>query len=73
MKSGKGLHHWRKVSQTGVKTIISRDRKEIFKDIFDVKVVQLMEAYVWGRKYGIGPVGGYGAMGSRVLSVNFNI
>ena len=34
--------------------------------MFDVKVLQLMEALSSDPKYGIGLVGGYGAVGDRV-------
>ena len=34
--------------------------------MFDVKVVQFMEASGQDRKYGIGPVGDYGSLGGRV-------
>ena len=54
-------------SQTGrVKTLIIRTGKEIVRNMFDVNVVKLMEDSGRDRKYGIGPVIGYGAMGGRV-------
>ena len=47
-------------------TLIIRAGKERVRNPLDVKVVQLMKALSQDRKYGIGPVGSYGAMGSRV-------
>ena len=41
--------------------------------MFNVKVVKLMEALWRYRKYWIGPVGGYGAVGDRVCDWNQNI
>ena len=34
--------------------------------MFGVKIVQLVEVLSKDRKYGIGPAGGYGAVGDRV-------
>ena len=48
----------------GVLTIITG--KEKVRNMFDVKVVRLMEASGQDRKYGIGLVGGYGAVSGRV-------
>ena len=60
------MHHWRKVGRAGGGTLVIRAGKEKVRDLLDVKVVQLMEASGRGRKYGIGPVGSYGAVGGRV-------
>ena len=42
--------------------------KEIVINLFDVKQVQLMEYLGRDRKYGIGPVDGYGGVGGRVCN-----
>ena len=42
--------------------------KERVINMFDVNLVHLMETLVRDWKYEIGPVGGYGAMGSRVCN-----
>ena len=36
--------------------------------MFGVKVVKLIETLGQERRYGIGPVGGYGAVGGRVCN-----
>ena len=41
-------------------------KKGKVRNIFDVKVVRLTEALERDHKYGIGPFGGYGAVGGRV-------
>ena len=41
--------------------------------MFDVKLVQLIEALGWYQKYGIGPVGGYGYLGDRLYDWHQNI
>ena len=46
--------------------LITRTGKGIFRDMFDVAAVRLTEASGRDRKYGIGPFGGYGAVGGRV-------
>ena len=41
--------------------------------MFNIKVVRLTEAAGWDQKYGIGPVGGYGAVGGRGCDRHKNI
>ena len=50
------------------KSLIIRYGKEIVINLFDVKQVQLMESLGRDRKYGIGPVDGYGGVGGRVCN-----
>ena len=50
-----------------------RSVKEIVRSLFDVKVVQLVEALGRDQKYGIGNVGSYGAVGVRVCDWHQNI
>ena len=46
--------------------LIIRTGKERVRNMFDVKVVQLMEFLGRDRKYGIGLVGSFGSVGGRV-------
>ena len=48
--------------------IIIRTGKERVRNLFDVKVVQLIEDLGWDQKYEIGPVGGYEALGGRMCN-----
>ena len=50
-----------------------RARKERLVNMFDVKVVQLMEASGRDQKYEIGPVGGYETVSGRVCNCRQNI
>ena len=50
------------------KMLIIITGKGIFRNIFDVAVVRLIEALGRDRKYGIGAVGGYGSVGDRVCN-----
>ena len=50
-----------------------RSGKERVKNLFDVKVVQLMEDLGQNQKYGIGPIGGYVAGCGRVCNWHQNI
>ena len=54
-------------------TLIIRFGKEKIRNLFDIKVVQFMEASGQDRKYGIGTVGGYRALGGRVCDRHQNI
>ena len=67
LKTGKLLHHWIKFGQAGDKILIIITGEGRVINMFDVKVVRLVEALGRDRKYGIGLVGGYGAMGGRVF------
>ena len=49
-------------------SLIIRYGKEIVINLFDVKQVQLMESLGRDRKYGIGPVDGYGGLVGRVCN-----
>ena len=53
--------------------LMIRSGKGKVRNMFDVKVVHLMESFGRDRKYGIGPIGGYGAVGGRVCNRNQNI
>ena len=48
--------------------LLIRSGKGKVRNMFDVKVVHLMESFGWDRKYGIRPIGGYGAVGGRVCN-----
>ena len=47
--------------------------KERVRNLFDVKVVQFMEALGRDQKYGVWPASGYGALGGRVCNRHQNI
>ena len=53
--------------------IIITTGRGIVRNMFDFKVVRLTEALGQDQKYGIGPVGGYGAVGVRVYKRHQNI
>ena len=53
--------------------LIIRSGEEIDRSMFDVKVAKLIEASGQDQKYGIGPVGSYGAKGGSVCNPNQNI
>ena len=55
-----------KVGRVGVKTPRIRSGKERVINLFDVNVVKLMEALGRDRKYWVGLVSSYGAVGDRV-------
>ena len=55
------------------KTLIIITVKGRVRNVFDVKIVRLMEASEWDQKYGIGPGSGYGSMGCRVCDRHQNI
>ena len=67
LKTGKLLHHRIKFYRSGDKILIIITGKVIVINLFDAKVVRLVEALGRDRKYGIVLVGGYGAMGGRVF------
>ena len=66
LKTGKGSHNLIKVGRVGVNTLIIRTGKERDRNLFGVKVVWLTDSLGRDQKYGIGPVGGYGAVGDRL-------
>ena len=66
LKIGQRSYHWRKFGQAGGKMLRIRSGKERVRYLFYVKLVHLMEASGQEWKYGIGSVGGYGALGGRV-------
>ena len=48
------------------KKMLTINGKERVRNMFDVKLVQLIEASGWDWNYGIGPIGGYGAVGGSI-------
>ena len=61
------MYHQRNFGGAGGGTLIIITGEGRVRNIFDVKVVRLIEASGPDRKYGIVPVGGYGAVGGRVF------
>ena len=59
-------HHCIKVGREGGKTPIIRDVKEKVRNMFDIKLLNLIEGSGRDREYGIDTVNGYKAVGGRV-------